>query len=122
MSDELENAVEKPLSEALALQEGSQDLFARLTALRAGVEGVAQQRARQVLQDLLLRVKRGYATLDSIDYLLTHDPEQAAKLAEDFADLSPEGMAAQRERLAQLEQNAQAQLARLPASGDQTSD
>jgi uncharacterized membrane protein YccC len=122
MCDELEKTLEKPLSEALALQADSEDLFARLSALRAGVEGVAQQRARQVLQDLLVRVKKGYATLDSIDYLLTHDPEQAAKLAEDFTDLTPEGMAEQRERLAQLEQNAQAQLARLPVLGDQVGD
>jgi hypothetical protein len=119
MSDELDNAVEKPLTEALALQAGSEELFARLSALRVGVENVAQQRARQVLQDLLVRVKKGYATLDSIDYLLTHDQEQAAKLAADFSDLTPEGLAAQRERLAELERSAQAQLARLPALGSQ---
>lgn len=113
MTELVENAMEKPLSEALALQADSQDLFARLSALRQGFESVAQQRAKQVLQDVLVKVKKGYSTLDAISYLMEHDPEQAAKLADDVTDLTPEGLSAQRERLEQLEQNAQAQLARL---------
>ncbi|WP_044411786.1 hypothetical protein [Thiomicrospira microaerophila] len=113
MTGVAENAVEKPLSEALALKTGSEDLFARLSALRDGFESIAHRRAKQVLEELLVKVNKGYKTLDAIGYLMEHDPEQAAKLAQDFTDLTPEGLSAQRDRLQQLEQNAQAQLARL---------
>jgi hypothetical protein len=116
MTDVAENAVEKPLSEALVLQADSEDLFARLSALRNGFESVAHQRAKQVLEGLLAKVSKGYKTLDAIGYLMEHDPEQAAMLAQDFTDLTPEGLSAQRERLQQLELNAQAQLTRLASS------